>query len=186
MTAQIPDEVLYKSRKYEIAGIAGSGLFDPADLGIKPDMMHTACYRGYYCTYKVRGGQLYLDQLTLRTEDMTYPDIAGVSPEQGEEWFCVVYRGLGIPTPFTGKLRLATDFIRELYVHMGYQKPTSYSTVIDVTFSNGLVTGERDRSAEVAALRARAIEEHGRMDAIRYIDYAFSLDIEPEEPPEEP
>ena len=48
MTAQIQDCVVYQDEGYAIIGIKGEGLPEPADFGMTPTIMHTACYRGYY------------------------------------------------------------------------------------------------------------------------------------------
>jgi len=48
MTAQIHDHVVYQGEGYSILGIEGDGLLSPADFGMTPTEMHTACYRGYY------------------------------------------------------------------------------------------------------------------------------------------
>lgn len=53
-------------------------------------------------------------------------------PNQGEDGF--IYPNINLPFSFTGKLRLARDFIREFYIHMGFQKPTAYKTVMDLSF----------------------------------------------------
>jgi len=49
MTAQIQDCVVYQDEGYAIIGIKGEDLLEPADYGMTPTIMHTACYRGYYC-----------------------------------------------------------------------------------------------------------------------------------------
>ncbi len=55
MTAQIPDCIIWKKKQYKILGFDGdeeeSLLFNPVEYGFSPMVMHTACYRGYYCTY---------------------------------------------------------------------------------------------------------------------------------------
>ncbi|MEM4721362.1 MAG: hypothetical protein QXT73_04810 [Candidatus Methanomethylicaceae archaeon] len=59
--------------------------------------------------------------------------------------------------PFIGKLRLAKDFIQELYVHMGFQKPSAYQTVLDLLFEEGylkkLMIGQRKWSRRGAHLK---------------------------------
>src|SRR5262249_23756305 len=65
MTAQISDVVVYRGRPHGIAGVNGSGLFDPREHGIRPTMISTACWRGYHCTYEVAEGCLLLTTVNL-------------------------------------------------------------------------------------------------------------------------
>ena len=65
MTAQISDLVVYRRKPHTIAGINGSGLFDPAMHGVRPAMISTACWRGFHCTYEVADGSLLLTKVNL-------------------------------------------------------------------------------------------------------------------------
>jgi hypothetical protein len=58
MTAQDSDEIAYNDDKYVLIGDRTSGPFDPTQYGIRPDMIHTAFYRGYYRTYRSKGGAI--------------------------------------------------------------------------------------------------------------------------------
>ncbi len=53
MTGQIHDRILYQGREYSLVGVNGTGLYNPADTGMQTMMLHTACYRGFYCVYPV-------------------------------------------------------------------------------------------------------------------------------------
>lgn len=59
--------------------------------------------------------------------------------------------------PFTGGLLLAQDFIRELYVHMGFHPPWKYRVVHELSFTDGRLTAERDRSAAMEEIRQRLV-----------------------------
>ena len=119
----------------------------PEQFGMRPEMLHTACYRGFYATYELTETGLYLRELTLCEKDGNYLPINGVSPEKEE--LQASYYNLSIPVPFTGRIRLAKDFIKELYIHMGYQKPTAFRTVYDITFENGRMVNLKDRSRDM-------------------------------------
>jgi hypothetical protein len=54
---------------------------------------------------------------------------------------------------FTGKIRLAKDLIKDLYIHMGYQKPTAFKTILDITLKDGRVVEINDRSREMEEKR---------------------------------
>lgn len=56
---------------------------------MKPTMMNTACYRGFFSLYELTAEGLFLKELTLRTKDDKYLPIAGVTPERidGIPWY---------------------------------------------------------------------------------------------------
>lgn len=73
MTGQIHDKVLFEGTEYDLVGQDGEGLFEPSAFGMFPQMIHTACWRGYYCAYAVERFDLLLTHLTIRTRDGKYP-----------------------------------------------------------------------------------------------------------------
>lgn len=176
MTAQIPDTIIYEGDKYELIGMAGGDLISPEQFGMEPEMISTACYRGYYATYELTDEGLYLRELTLHERNQKYVAIDGVIPEEGEHE--ATYRGLSIHVPFSGKLRLAKDFIRDLYIHMGFQKPTAFRTVYDVTLEEGSIVALVDRSKEMEEKRGAFKERYETEDLVRRIGDAFSLDMD--------
>lgn len=127
MTAQISDTFRFKGEEYLLIGMTEGVLASPEQFGMKPEMLHTACYRGFYSTYELTEEALYLRELTLRERNERYLPIRETQPEIDD--YQATYRGLSEVISFTGKIRLAKDFIKELYIHMGYQKPTSFKTV---------------------------------------------------------
>jgi hypothetical protein len=54
-----------RCKPYSIAGINGSGLFDPIQQGIEPIAISTACWRGYHCVYVVADGAPLLTKLHI-------------------------------------------------------------------------------------------------------------------------
>jgi hypothetical protein len=68
MTSQIPDTFLYKGEKYELVGLSGEGLIIPQDYGMQPQMLETACYRGFYSTYEITPEQFAIRNSQLRTK----------------------------------------------------------------------------------------------------------------------
>ena len=152
MTAQILDTFLFKGDEYSLIGMTeGCVLASPEQFGMEPDEIHTACYRGFYATYELTEESLYLKELTLRVRDGKYQPIGDVQPERVDNH--ATYHGLSEVIPFTGKIRLAKDFIKELYVHMGYQKPTAFKTVLDISLKDGKVVEIKNRSQEMEQKR---------------------------------
>lgn len=176
MTAQISDTFIFKGKQYSLIGMNGGDLASPEQFGMKPEMLHTACYRGFYATYKLTRDTLYLKELTLREKNDNYLPIGEIEPLKSG--YQATYKGLSIVVPFTGKIRLAKDFINEFYIHMGYQKPTAFKTVLDITLKGGRVVEIKDRSQEMEEKRGAFKKHYESGNMIQSINEAFSLDMD--------
>ncbi len=176
MTAQISDTFIFNGDEYSLIGIKGGDLAFPEQFGMEPEMINTACYRGFYASYELRKDALYLREFTLRERNGNYLPIKGIEPTKEEDQ--ATYYGLSAVVPFTGKIRLAKDFIEELYIHMGYQKPTAFKTVLDITLKGGKVVEIKDRSQEMETKRSELKERYGSENVLQTIDEAFSLDMD--------
>jgi hypothetical protein len=60
---------------------------------------------------------------------------------------------------------------------MGYQKPSAFKTVLDITLKGGRVVEIKDRSQEMEERRG-AFKKHYESGNIQSIDEAFSLDMD--------
>lgn len=154
----------------------------PSDIcrhfGLKPEMMHTACYRRFYATYQLAMDSITLKELRVRDKNGQYPIIEGVEPRMDERGSIAIYRDLEYPIRFTGKIRLARDFIQELYIHMGYQKASAFREVLDITTDEGRIVGVNDRSDEIKQIRGGFKQRYESGSIIDRIDDAFRLDLE--------
>lgn len=185
MTAQASDQITYKGDCYAIAGVKGEGLFDPEEFGIKPQGVCTACYRGFLCVYKVDEHQLVLDSLFINSET-PFPPLFGIEPKaKGRRSivFAAEYEGLHHPIAYSGGLLAADEFIRELYVHMGFHPPWKYRVIHELIFQKGQLVEEHDRSDQMAMIRERLLKEPieprktaSRDEVSRWIEKCFSLD----------
>ena len=164
MTAQAMDQVRWRDRTWSLVGIDGAGLFDPTALGIQPQMLHTAAWRGYICTYKVEDDELRLERLEIGFDPATQersvagdpPLIGDARPTQqgmGHVWH---YDGADLPVPFTGGLRIGYGFIRELYVHMGFAPAWKFEEVHELRFEAGRLVSTEDQSDEMRREREQA------------------------------
>jgi hypothetical protein len=177
MTAQIPDTFLFKDEAYSLIGMTEGNLASPEQFGMQPQMIHTACRRGFFATYEITEKALFLRKLTVKERTGNYQSIGGIKPKHEE--YQATYHGLSEVIPFTGKIRLAKDFIKELYIHMGYQKPTAFKTVFDITLNEGVVEEIKNRSKEMEQKRG-AFKKHYESSGLgrpRIIE-AFSLDMD--------
>lgn len=165
MTAQIDDTLVLRGSRRAIAGQSGTGLFDPASLGLQPSAPCTACWRGYQAVFGLEGNRLVLEKLHVNlavdgggTSRLPGPPINGVhpTPAEGEhDWFNHHYAAVALPVGYSGGLLVADGFIRELYVHSGIHPAWKYRQVTELLFDNGVLTAERDRSALMADTRQR-------------------------------
>ena len=180
MTAQISDSIIWKRKRYELLGYDGdeenSTLFHPEKYGLSPKMMHTTCYRGYYCTYKIIRNSLFLDTLCVNDGSNNYPDINGITVNQdGTE--SPEYANIKLFIPFTGVLRIGADFKWEHYVHMGFQKPSAFGIVWDLKFGDGKISEIVDISEEVEKIEGQYQKEYFNRDIIDRIGDSFKRDL---------
>jgi hypothetical protein len=172
MTAQIADTFRYQGKELTLAGISGAGLFDPADHGLNPKSWSTACWRGYRAHYMVMNEKLTLTTLEVSLTHprgfhdgtpvrATAPTINGITPpilpESELTRFEYKYKGLDLLIPYSGGLLLASDFIDELYVHMGFHPAWKYRHVHELIFESGVLEEERDVSEKMSAIRRKML-----------------------------
>ena len=153
MTAQISDRVRYGGVEYTLLG-PRTGLFVPVAHGIETRPMHTACWRGFHCLY-VLTDRLRLAHVHLQ---MAYADptttLFGKPPVHYDAGRAE-YRDLDHPIELTARLWLGAGFIQELYVHMGFQAPYRYQTVLEIALDRGVPASVEDKSSAMSAMRAR-------------------------------
>jgi len=182
MTAQIPNTVIVQGKVFDIIGLSHGMLFSPEDYGFHPSLFHTACNDGYYARYQIVKNQLFLDRLTIHSDNNVYPLLNGIVPQPSKkEYGCMVYDGVCLPVAYTGSIRLGSGVIDRYYLNLGYQKPSAFGTVIEYIFEEGLLMGEIDRSPDAAAIRGRFKRDFNNLsngDIVEKIDRALSLGME--------
>ncbi|MGY5877208.1 MAG: hypothetical protein RTU30_15760 [Candidatus Thorarchaeota archaeon] len=108
--------------------------------------------------YDCVDNELILWGMDVNVQDA--PKVNGIEPFQPSEdypgrFFKFIYENIGLKTKFTGKIMLAKDFIREMYVHMGFQRAMAYRTVIEIEVKNGSIVSIEDLSEYMAQQRKR-------------------------------
>ncbi len=183
MTAQIPDEFRYMGELFSLIGLKGSPLYAPQDFGITPIMASTACYRGYVMRYDCVDGQLILDGMSVRTEEAL--PVNRIDPlDEGGHFFSHRYENLSLKTKFSGSMLLGKNFIESMYVHMGYQRPMAYRTVLELQIQDGDIMATNDLSAKMEELRNSDPNQDAQPnsrdhdDVMSWIENAFSLDYD--------
>jgi hypothetical protein len=185
MTAQMPDVVRYQDEEYVLVGVRGRGLFTPKDFGMTPVSVLTSCYRGYWTEYTCDSDTLWLTEMTVSAQGNRYGEIGGVEPMVERVPPTARYEGIRVESRFTGRLLIAKNLLQEQYVHMGFQKPTAYKTVIELVVEDGKIVEEIDRSDHYAEVRKKM---GGEKDAPadptdeneiqKWISQRFSLEYE--------
>ncbi|MDZ8035570.1 hypothetical protein [Nostoc sp. DedSLP04] len=171
MTGQISDQLIYKSQIFCIAGVDGIGLFEPTQHGFSPQLGTTACWRGYCCTYKVIEETLYLKELIISVglkeklaikHGRATRDFLGVLPYLRNTPVAhpsTIYDELNYLVEFTGSLLVANNFIKNLYIHLGFQPAYKYEEVHELIFESGYLMQSINRSEEMAEIRQKFIPE---------------------------
>lgn len=182
MTAQIPDEFILNGESFSLVGLNGQNLTIPEDLGIIPFSTCTACWRGYVMKYIFMKNQMILDELHVNVADP--PRINGVEPQKGDNLFKYHYKNLSLQINFTGSVLLAKDFIQSMYVHMGFQRPMAFKTVVEIEIENGEIISLKDLSKQMEEQRKKDLYEgaqpqsNSKKDIEKWVKQTFSLDYD--------
>ncbi|MHA1987824.1 MAG: hypothetical protein ACW98D_14405 [Promethearchaeota archaeon] len=182
MTNQIPDEFIFIDKPFSLVGLKGQKLLTPENFGINPYFSCTACWRGYVMKYVFENDFLILDAMQVNTNDP--PKINGIEPKLGGRLFKYIYENLNYKTNFTGKVLLAKDFIQSMYVHMGFQRPIAFKTVIEITVENGEIISLKDLSMKIEEIRSQDVNNgahpssNSQKDIEEWVKQTFSLDYD--------
>lgn len=150
MTAQIPDYVDYDGEEYALLGLTGGPLFSIRKWGIEPkNDGFSGNWRGYTIRYHIDDG-IYVTSLYANSSDGLYPTINGVDPVDQ------VYENLNLRINYTGKVQLGTGFLRDYYVHQGFQQAGAFEKVLDFLFEDGRLIQIIDRSEDAKHAREKA------------------------------
>jgi hypothetical protein len=194
MTAQARDTIVYpeggpegapyredgRAQAWTIIGVAGSSLFDPAAHQLRVTSPHTGCWRGFYCEYAVRGGELLVThvicglgvaerrKLQLGAPPMVFgtplrarlfmsrtfdPRTGLTGPEQLSSMGEFHADGLAGPMDFTGGLLLGRDLIEELVAYPGFHSPHMFQALTELTFEHGRLVDATDHSEAMVPYR---------------------------------
>ncbi len=188
MTAQIGDSFKLDKKEYTIVAISEKLKFDPVKYDIIPQMASTACWRGFWCVYNITDEGIFLEDLYINSKDDYYPEIEGVKPlsekeVDGEFEYMGhhLYKGLNIKMDYTGKILVGDKFMREYYIHMGFQRAWAYEKLLELVFVEGNLIEKNDQSQVAADLREKIsndseFHEKMRMDISKFVEDSFSID----------
>ncbi|GEN13463.1 hypothetical protein SAMN05443572_10624 [Myxococcus fulvus] len=168
MTAQLHDTVEYRKHVFELAGVQGTGLFEPSAHGLTPWAMSTACQRGFLCRYRVADKRLMLEELRIglsAPEEQAVREgrgapLSGQIPTYSSETHeRVVYTRLRAPVAFTGGLLVVDGFNRRAPFHEGLHPAWGRKRAQELLFEGGRLVEERDCDGVMARVHEQAREK---------------------------
>lgn len=159
MTMQSTDYVIYRGEDYAILRSGSGSLFHPEQVGIVTEELHTACYRGYQCTYEITDHTLFLGTLEVRARDGRYPFIHDTHPSFPDgllqrQISRAIYHNIGLPMPYTGTMRLGKYPDHAYEPRIFYYEDWAYRRVLDAVFVDGRLRSVADLSEAMAQIRA--------------------------------
>lgn len=184
MTAQVGDRFIYKEDNYSIVAISKPIQFDPLDYGIKPVACCSACWKGYWCDYHISTKGIMLQNLYINSENEYYPEINNVSPEKKRKYMGHhFYKNINIFMEYTGKILIGNGFIREYYIHMGYQRAWAYEVLEELLFDHGKLVKTIDHSEMAKKLRKELEDKPEEIKKISdniplFVEESFSLEMQ--------
>lgn len=187
MTAQISDSFIYNGEPYSLTGFTEEISFHPENYEISTMSASSACWRGFYRTFSAENSELVVKNLNVNdakiNENPFGPKINGVKPKlnKGEiVFFNKTYENIDLKIDFTGSFLIGKDFIRDLYVHMGFHPAWKYETVFELTFENGNLKAVENLSEKMREVREewskqknKKGEETGNHDMAEWIKKTF-------------
>lgn len=190
MTAQVGDSYSYQGENYSIIAMSVPMTFLPQKYGMVPSPRCTACWNGYWCEYEISEEGMILKNLFIHTENDYYPEVNGVSvckkKNQEKKDFSYMghhkYENINLPMEYTGKIVVGSGFLREYYIHMGYQRAWAYEKVFELCFENGKLISKEDHSKIVAKVREEAKQDPQEFrkkiykDPQEFVEESFSLE----------
>ena len=92
------------------------------------------------------------------------------------------YKNINIFMEYTGKILIGKDFIREYYIHMGYQRAWAYEVLEELLFDNGKLVKTIDHSEMAKKLRKELEDKPEEIKKISdniplFVDESFSLEM---------
>jgi hypothetical protein len=192
MITQISDYLTYNQKQYRIVGVQGQRLLHLCDFGVVPTGTDSNCWRGFHMGYTLIDDKLVATRLTVIGQVMTVID--GILPAPGRVyeragrtcWGDTEWMGLERKAPFTGKILIGKDFIYDMIIQMGFQKPTAFQNVIELVFEDGRLLETFDISDQIALLREKILEvtqqqkaiEEKERDIEAWVEHKFSLNYD--------
>lgn len=187
MTAQRQDTFIYKKEDYDLVAMSKPLSFKPEDYGIIPEGLDTACWAGFWCEYSISEEGIFLKNFYVNSKDGNYPEINGVTPVKKKLEILYgryqLYKDVNLKIPYTGRILIGKDFLREYYIHMGYQRAWAYKVLKELIFQEGILVEEISHSRKAKELREQIDANPEFMkkladNVLEFVDSSFDLSME--------
>jgi hypothetical protein len=192
MTTQIPDYLTHNQKQYRIVGLQGQRLLHLGDFGVVPTNSVSNCWRGFHIGYTLIDDTLVATRLTVIGQVMSVIDDVLPTPGRVYErsgrtyWGDTEWMGLERKVPFSGKILIGKDFMYDMIVRMGFQKPTAFQNVLELVFGDGQLLDRYDISDQMSLLREKILEvtqqqkaiEEKERDIEAWVEQTFSLNYD--------
>lgn len=148
MTMQCTDPFVWNGKEWIFLGASNVyKLFDPKKYKLIPEMISTACYKGFIIYFRVTDDLLYLDRLIIRCADNKYPPINNVIPEKYSKYYKDVmdYKNINLLLPFSGHIIVGSDLDPD-FEGRAFIGPHAYKTTYELKFKKGKFISSKETS----------------------------------------
>lgn len=146
-------------------------LFNPAQFGLRPSAMSTACWKGYNFGVCIDERGLRLEWLLAsQDEGVPWPRIGGIAPSELSQFAEASYRNLDLKLPFTGTVRVGREIDETMPAPLYGLPNYLYKYVVDIEFCDGDLVAIRNLTRHYEeyrkANRDRLAEDGDRLRAL--------------------
>ena len=153
MFKQMPEQIIFEDKTYEIVAYEDHIIFDAHDYGLEPEPCTLKCLRGYWGEYVVKDGKLVMERLYLHAEDGNYPELNGVSASiEGAKFGHRSYE-VNMEMDYSGKFMLGERYMSGHCAYIGEHSMWAYETLKEIEFENGKLVGITDLSEDAESHR---------------------------------
>ena len=91
----------------------------------------------------------------------------------------VQYSFINLPISYSGKIVITQDLVNDRYFNMGFQPPSSYEKVLELSFLEGKCVDVKDVSKQALQKRMEATNESQiDFDPEKWVNKSFDLDYD--------
>jgi len=163
MSHEMISSIYHDGYKLSFCAAEPGIVFDPSAYKFIPHTFSSVCRMGFFCEYRIKDGELYLDKLCIDSSNNKYPDLNGVSakpfstdPAYSEYH---LYEGVMLKVPYTGIIVAGAGPDKQFIRPAEHQYPWVYEKVFTFAFKDGVLTGVCDKSFEAYTIRLAQIAE---------------------------
>ena len=145
MTMQAPDPFIWNNEKWTFLGADNVyTLFDPKEYGLYPEMISTACYKGFIVTFRLDDSQLVLDELCVYCGDNPYPAINGIEAV-ADTFGMHLYKNISLKLSYSGVITIGKNMGKR-FIGRAFIGPHAYEKTYELKFKNGELIDKKDTS----------------------------------------